>query len=63
MCLGKILTLVALWFWKHLASHKNCQVPIAKKPVSARQSVSQVLPGSWSSRQPVPQVLGETVGL
>lgn len=41
MCLGKISILVAIWFWKHLASHTNCQVPIPKKPVSARQPVSQ----------------------
>lgn len=51
MCLGEISILVALWFWKHSASYKNYQVPIPKKPVSARHLVSQAArtSGPWVS--------------
>lgn len=41
MCLGKIAMSLAIWFGKHLASPRNCQVPILKKPVYARQQASQ----------------------
>ena len=46
--------MVAVWFWKHLASRKTHQVLDPKKPVSARQLVAQAAQAHGSLKISVP---------